>query len=177
VHDLALLVLFYSITNFLKSLFCFIVRSFSSWVPSQVLDVSFACFTDINDFASSGALFSSFLLTNLYFSLSLYTCFHSFIICRVYKFSNLGANACLAENADILLLSHTSISNCLWVFYYFTVGCGFCEQPQVYFFSCDSLMVISGFKVSFCILCDLFSQFFVVRQWFYLIFCPFKNRK
>jgi hypothetical protein len=131
VHHLALLVLFYSITNFFKSLFSFVVRSFSSWVPLQVLDVSFACFTDINDFASSGALFSSFLLTNLYFSLSFYTCFHSLTICRVYKFSYLSANACLAENAGILLLSHTSVSNCCWLFYYFTVGCGVCEQPQV----------------------------------------------
>ncbi len=96
----------YNIANFLKSLCSFVVRSFSSWVPLQLLDVCFACFTDISDFASSGTLFSSFLLTNLYFSLSFYTCFHSFIICRVYKFSYLGANACLAENADIVLLSH-----------------------------------------------------------------------
>jgi hypothetical protein len=53
VHHLALVVLFYSITNFVESLFSFVVRSFSSWVPEQVLDVSFACFTDINDFPSS----------------------------------------------------------------------------------------------------------------------------
>jgi hypothetical protein len=43
-----------------------------------------------------------------------------------------GANACLAETADILLLSHNSISNWWWIFYYFTVWCGVCEQPQVY---------------------------------------------
>jgi len=126
VHHLALLVLFYSITNFLKSLFSFVVRSFTSWVPLQVLDVSFGCFTDMNDFASPGAVFSSFVLTNLYFSLSFYIRFHSFIIYRVYKFSYLGANAGLAENADILLLIHTYSSNCCWLLYYLTVGCGVC---------------------------------------------------
>jgi len=58
-------------------------------VALQVLDVSFACFTDINDFPSSG------------------------------------------ENADNLLVSHTSISNCCALFYCFTVGRGVREQPQV----------------------------------------------
>jgi len=169
--------LFYSIINFVKSLLSFVVRSFSSWVPLQDLDVSFACFTDINNFASSGGVFSSFVLTNLYFCLSSYTCFHSFIICRVYKFSCLGANSCLAENADILLLSHTSISNWCWIFYYFTVGCGVCEQPQVYSLSYDSLMIISGCQGVCYILCGLFSQFFVMRQWFYLICWPFNNCK
>jgi hypothetical protein len=47
----------------------------------------------------------------------------------------LGVNACSTENADILLLSRASILNCCLLFYYFTMGRGVCEQPQVKFFS------------------------------------------
>jgi hypothetical protein len=69
--------------------------------------------------------------------------FSFFYHLRSLEIPLLGANACLAETADVLLLSHISISNWLWIFFYFTVGCGVCEQPQVYLLSYDSLMIIS----------------------------------
>ncbi len=97
MHHLALPVLFFGITNFLKSLFSFVKEALALGYLSKSWTFLLLVVTEANDFPSSGTLSSSFLLKNLCFSWSFYTRFHSFIICRVFKFSYLGGQCMLSR--------------------------------------------------------------------------------
>jgi hypothetical protein len=156
VHHLALLVLFFSITNFSKSLFSFVKEALALAYLSKSWTFLLLVVIEANDFPSSGTLSSSFLSKNLIF---LGHSIHVFTLSAFADSSNSAiwvVNAFSAENADILLLSHSSISSCCWLFHYFTVGRGVSEQLQVKFLSYKSLRIISG-----CLHITFFRSFFL----------------
>ncbi len=162
MHHLALLVLFYSITNFFKSLFSFVKEALALGFLSKSWTFLLLVVTEANGFPSSGTLYSSFLLK---FYIFLGHSIHVFTLSSFAEYSNSAiwvVNAISAENADILLLSRASFSSC-WLFYYSIVGRGVSEQLQMKFLSYKSLRIMFGclcishsFAASFSLflLCD-----------------------